>query len=64
MFGFIPNVPQNLDTLNGIRLMMSFIPAIGTAVAAIAAFFYELDDETMKQIERDLQARKQNQSDF
>ena len=57
MFGFVPNVAQSPDTLNGIRLMMSFIPAVGSVVATIAAFFYELDDKTMKEIEKDLQAR-------
>jgi GPH family glycoside/pentoside/hexuronide:cation symporter len=57
-FGFVANTQQTPDTLNGIRLMMSFIPAIGSLIAAIAAFFYELDDETMKNIETDLQARK------
>lgn len=58
MFGFIPNVNQTADTLNGIRMMMSFIPAIGSLIATIAAFFYELDDDTMKTIELELEARK------
>jgi glycoside/pentoside/hexuronide:cation symporter, GPH family len=58
MFGFIANTNQTPETLNGIRLMMSFIPAVGSFIATIAAFFYELDDNTMKNIELDLQARK------
>lgn len=59
-FGFVPNTQQVPETINGIRLMMSFIPAIGTLVATITAFFYELDDETMKNIEYELQLRKSN----
>lgn len=57
-FEFVPNVQQTPSTLNGIRLMMSFIPAIGSLIATITAFFYELDDETMKNIELELQLRK------
>jgi GPH family glycoside/pentoside/hexuronide:cation symporter len=57
-FGFVANTQQTPDTLNGIRLMMSFIPAIGSLIATIAAFFYELDDDTMKNIELELQTRK------
>ncbi|MBN2011872.1 MFS transporter [candidate division KSB1 bacterium] len=60
MFGFVANVEQSADTLNGIRLMMSFIPAAGSLIATIAAFFYELDDNTMKSIEAELCARKGN----
>ncbi|HDQ44134.1 MAG TPA: MFS transporter [bacterium] len=58
IFGFVANVPQSEQTLTGIRLMMSLFPAIGTAVATIAAFFYELDDRTMQQIESELKERK------
>lgn len=57
-FEFVPNVQQTPSTLNGIRLMMSFIPAIGSLIATITAFVYELDDETMKNIELELQLRK------
>ena len=60
-FGFIANVPQTPETLNGIILMMSFIPAIGSMIAAIAAFFYPLDDTTMQKIEKDLAERASEQ---
>jgi Na+/melibiose symporter-like transporter len=38
--------------------MMSFIPAVGSLIAVIAAFFYELDDTTMGKIELELESRK------
>ncbi|MFZ5519217.1 MAG: MFS transporter [Candidatus Zhuqueibacterota bacterium] len=57
-FGFVPNVDQTPETLDGIRLMMSFIPAVGSVIATVAAIFYPLDDKTMKQIEHDLRERK------
>jgi len=58
MFGFQANVQQTPETLNGICLMMSFIPAVGTIIATVFAFFYELDDKTMKKIEKDLAERR------
>ena len=57
-FGFVANQQQAPETLNGIRMMMSFIPAIGTAIATVAAIFYELDDKTMHKIEMDLKERR------
>jgi GPH family glycoside/pentoside/hexuronide:cation symporter len=60
LFGFVPNTAQAPETLDGIKMMMSFIPAAGTLIATIAAFFYELDDNTMKKIENDLKLRKAN----
>ncbi len=57
-FGFVANQDQAPETLRGIRMMMSFIPAIGTGIATIAAFFYELDDKTMNKIESELKQRR------
>jgi Na+/melibiose symporter-like transporter len=60
VFHFIPNVAQTTETLNGIKLMMSYIPAIGTLIATLAALFYPLDDDTMEKIEADLKAREES----
>lgn len=60
-FGFVANQEQAPETLNGIRMMMSFIPAVGTAIATIAAIFYELDDKTMHKIEMELKQRRGNE---
>ena len=62
-FNFQPNVPQAEHTLTGIRLMMSYIPAAGTIIATIAAFFYELDDKTMEKIEEELAERKEGEEE-
>lgn len=61
MYGFVPNVEQAPETLNGIKMMMSFIPAVGTLIATVAAIFYKLDDNTMKTIELELKERKENE---
>jgi glycoside/pentoside/hexuronide:cation symporter, GPH family len=57
-FGFVPNAEQSPETLRGIRMMMSVIPGVAAAVAALAALAYGLDDRTMKRIEDELAARK------
>jgi len=61
-FNFQPNVTQSPETLAGIRLMMSYIPVVGTAIAVVAALFYELDDKTMERIEKELAERKSNKA--
>lgn len=57
-FGFVPNAEQSPEALRGIRMMMSVIPGVAAAVAALAALAYGLDDRTMKRIEDELAARK------
>ena len=56
-FGFVANQTQTPESLNGIRLMMSIIPAIGSVIATIAIFFYPLDDKTMAKIEKEIAER-------
>lgn len=57
-FGFQANIEQSLDTQNGIRLMISIIPAVGGILATLSVRFYELDDAFMKKIENELSERK------
>jgi GPH family glycoside/pentoside/hexuronide:cation symporter len=58
-YGFIPDVVQNAGVLKGLKGMMSVIPvAFGLIAFGLIAFFYKLDDETMIQIKRDLEAKR------
>ncbi len=57
-FGFKANVAQTEESIKGITLMMSLIPAVGSLIAAVLMYFYQLDDKTMKQIEFDLNERR------
>jgi GPH family glycoside/pentoside/hexuronide:cation symporter len=57
-FGFVANVVQTQGAQDGIRLMMSVIPAIGGVLATIGAWFYTLDEPLMEKIEQDLTSRK------
>jgi GPH family glycoside/pentoside/hexuronide:cation symporter len=57
-FGFVANVAQAEATQDGIRLMMSFIPAVGSILATVAVWFYTLDEPLMERIEQELTSRK------
>ncbi len=57
-FGYMPNVQQSPETVNGIKLMMSFIPTVGALIAIAALFFYDLDETKVKQIGLDLEVRR------
>lgn len=58
-FGYQANMDQRPETIDGLRLMISFVPAIGSVAATILPLFYSLDDRRMKEIEADLNRRRQ-----
>ncbi len=58
MYGFKANIIQATETIQGIILMMSLIPASGSLLAAGLMYFYKLDNETMNKIEYELKLRK------
>jgi GPH family glycoside/pentoside/hexuronide:cation symporter len=58
-YGFKANVPASEETQYGIRMMMSFIPAVSSFLAAAFMFIYRLDEKTMTTIETELAQRKQ-----
>ncbi len=58
-FGFVANMDQSNFSILGIRLSMSVVPAAVALIGAILLFFYKLDDKTVKQIEADLDKRRE-----
>jgi GPH family glycoside/pentoside/hexuronide:cation symporter len=60
-FGFQANTIQSDDTLNGIRMFLSFFPAIGALLSAIFVFFYPLDEARVIVISENL-SLKRNQT--
>ena len=56
--GYKANVAQTAESLKGIVLLMSFIPAVFAFVAAASLVFYKLDKSAMAKIQADLAARK------
>ena len=57
-FGYQAGVPQNADTLTGLKLLVSFIPAVGSVIATFLPLLYTLDDKRMKVIEKELGERR------
>ncbi|MBF0205991.1 MAG: MFS transporter [Oligoflexia bacterium] len=61
-YGFVANTAQAEGTQDGIRLMMSIIPAAGSILATLTIAFYNLDEPLMEKIEKELLRRKENDS--
>jgi glycoside/pentoside/hexuronide:cation symporter, GPH family len=58
-YGFKPDVVQNANVLLGLKSMMSILPvAAGFIAFILLAFFYKLDDDVMKKIKHDLEAKR------
>jgi len=49
-YGFQANVVQTETAQNGIRMMLSFFPAIGTLLGVLFMFIYPLNETKMKEI--------------
>jgi glycoside/pentoside/hexuronide:cation symporter, GPH family len=58
IFGFVANVEQTPETIQGLRMIMTFIPAGVAVLAACAVLFYKIDANTEKEMERALAAQK------
>jgi glycoside/pentoside/hexuronide:cation symporter, GPH family len=63
--GFVANVVQNINVLNGLKSIMSLIPvAVGAMALIILAFFYKLDETLMITVKADLDLkRKESNAD-
>jgi sugar (glycoside-pentoside-hexuronide) transporter len=53
-FGYQAAVAQSAQTINGIMMMMSIIPAVGSLIAMAALWFYELDEAMVKRMSSEL----------
>jgi len=58
LFGFQANIAQSEAVRNGLRALMSIIPAAAGVLAIILMLFYRLDEKKMKVIEADLSERR------
>lgn len=57
-FGFVADAVQAGPALHGIRVLFGLLPGIFAVAAGVTVFLYRLDETAVKQIERDLAARK------
>jgi len=56
--GFVPDMEPSTGMLMGIKLQLSFIPCAFSILSLIIIYFYRLDDNTMKRIEKILSHRR------
>ena len=56
--GFKANVEQSHETLQGLKLLMSLLPAVFGIVSIILVMFYPLNEAKVAQIGADLKARR------
>jgi GPH family glycoside/pentoside/hexuronide:cation symporter len=57
-FGYVPNAAQSVAALQGIRLLISVIPAIAVCLMIAVFHFYRLDEALLKRIQTELQGRR------
>ena len=57
-YGFVANATQTPRALHGIAILFAILPAIFGGLSGLAILFYRIDEPTVKQIERELAARK------
>lgn len=54
-FGFQANAVQNADTIQGIRMFLSLLPAVGTALSVMFIYFYPLTERKMQEVTTELE---------
>jgi len=57
-YGFKANIIQSSDVQNGMRLMLSVFPAIGTVLSVIFISFYPLNESMMDKISSELKEKR------
>ena len=57
-FGFVANSVQTPETINGIRMFLSILPAAGAFVSLVFIAFYPLSENRMKEITAELKAHR------
>jgi GPH family glycoside/pentoside/hexuronide:cation symporter len=63
LFGFQANIAQSVEVRDGLRSLMSVIPAGVGILAIVTIIFYRLDEKTMEHIETELEARRRESGD-
>jgi GPH family glycoside/pentoside/hexuronide:cation symporter len=62
-FGFKANVEQSTSALEGIRLMLSFLPAVGTVLSVLFIAIYPLSEQKMVEISHDLTTQRESKKE-
>lgn len=59
LFDFVPNVQQTEESIKGILMLISVLPALFGLIGGALMIFYPLTNEKMIEIEEDLEKRRQ-----
>ena len=59
-FGFRANAVQNEQAIQGIKMFLSFLPAVGTVLSVAFISLYPLSEKKMKEITEELEERRRN----
>lgn len=57
-FGFVANVAQSDFAITGIRVMFNALPGVFFLAGGLLMFFYKIDRETLRRVERELMRRR------
>ena len=57
-YGFQANQLQTTETIHGIRMMLSYLPAIGAILSVVAISFYPLNEKRVREISGDLEVKR------
>lgn len=58
-FGFQANAVQSEEAIQGIKMFLSFLPAVGTVLSVVFISLYPLDERKMKEITATLETKRQ-----
>jgi len=58
--GFQPNTDQSADSIHGLRLLFSLIPATVGILSMLILIFYPLNDKVVKEMGHDLELRRKD----
>ena len=59
-FGFVANAPASNETENGVKILFAIMPAFWSVIAVVALFFYQLDEQKVSEINKELAVLKEN----
>lgn len=61
-FGFRANEVQNAEAIQGIKMFMSFLPAVGTVLSVLFISIYPLSEKKMVEISHTLKTRREQEA--
>jgi Na+/melibiose symporter and related transporters len=62
-FGFKANAVQSAEAIHGIKMFLSFLPAVGTVLSVLFISMYPLSESKMKEITSELNMKRSKTTD-